>query len=69
MQTPRGFVEFPGTFALDRELIVITVPWSSIGNIERGEASVFVDRSDASTEPVRYSEDFLPESDRIAFTR
>jgi hypothetical protein len=32
LQTPKGFVRFPGTFALSGARVVFTVPWSSLGS-------------------------------------
>jgi hypothetical protein len=69
LQTPQGFVEFPGTFQQVRDGFVVTVPWRSLGDMRRGSASLFADYSDASRTPARSSEDFLPEEDRLPFAR
>jgi hypothetical protein len=43
LQTPKGFVKYPGTFALSGATLVFTVPWSSIGNRTAGAFSAFAD--------------------------
>ena len=43
LDTPRGFVQYPGTFGLGGNRIVFTVPWSSVGNPNDGRFSGFVD--------------------------
>lgn len=45
LQTPNGFVDFPGTFAVRGRRLQVVVPWSSLGGREEAEASVFVDWS------------------------
>lgn len=52
LDTPKGFVHFPGTFALGGARLVFTVPWSSVGNPQTGRTSGFADwtqRSSAAT--------------------
>jgi hypothetical protein len=43
LDTPRGFVRYPGTFGLGGNRLVFTVPWSSVGNPSEGRFSGFVD--------------------------
>jgi hypothetical protein len=43
LQTPRGFVRYPGTFGLGGNRLVWTVPLSSVGNPTVGRFSAFVD--------------------------
>lgn len=43
LETPQGFVRYPGTFALGGDRIVFTVPWSSLGGPSRGYVSAFAD--------------------------
>jgi hypothetical protein len=45
LQTPDGFVDFPGTFAVERRTLHVTVPWQAVGGRERAEVSVFADWS------------------------
>jgi len=52
LDTPKGFVHYPGTFALGGSTLVFTVPWSSVGNPTNGRTSAFADwtrRSSAAT--------------------
>jgi len=43
LQTPDGFVDFPGTFTVRGRTLQVAVPWSAVGGREDAEASVFVD--------------------------
>lgn len=43
LQTPRGFVRYPGAFALGGNRLVFTVPLSSVGSPTAGRFSAFVD--------------------------
>ena len=43
LQTPRGFVRYPGTFGLTGAQLVFTVPWSSVGSRTSGAFSAFAD--------------------------
>lgn len=43
LDTPKGFVRYPGTFALGADRVVFTVPWSSLGGPQRGYLSAFAD--------------------------
>jgi hypothetical protein len=43
LQTPKGFVRYPGTFGLTGATLVFTVPWSSIGGRTSGALSAFAD--------------------------
>lgn len=43
LDTPRGFVRYPGTFAVGGTRIVFTVPWSALGGRSRGYVSAFAD--------------------------
>jgi hypothetical protein len=45
LQTPRGFVDFPGTFAVTGPTLEVVVPWSAVGGRSGGEVSVFADWS------------------------
>jgi hypothetical protein len=69
LQTPDGFIDFPGTFYKAEDGFVVTLPWSSLGDMRRGFVSGFADHSSASSTPAGSSEDFVPESDRLRFER
>jgi hypothetical protein len=43
LQTPRGFVRYPGTFAISGSQVVLTVPWASLGSRTSGAFSAFAD--------------------------
>jgi len=45
LQTPDGFVDYPGTFAVEGRTLTAVVPWHAVGGREEAEASVFVDWS------------------------
>jgi hypothetical protein len=45
LQTPGGFVDFPGTFAVDGRTLSIVVPWSAVGGRDGADVSAFVDWS------------------------
>ncbi|HSE10419.1 MAG TPA: hypothetical protein VLB29_17290 [Nocardioidaceae bacterium] len=45
LQTPQGFVDFPGTFEVEGRLLQVVVPWSAVGGREAAEVSVFIDWS------------------------
>ncbi len=45
LQTPDGFVEFPGTFAVRGRTFEVAVPWTAIGGREDAKASAFIDWS------------------------
>lgn len=46
LQTPRGFVEFPGALAVDGRTLVAVLPWASIGGRQDAQVSAFSDWSD-----------------------
>jgi hypothetical protein len=45
LQTPDGFVRFPGHFGLSGRTLRVTVPWEALGGREDAEVSVFADWS------------------------
>jgi hypothetical protein len=62
LDTPRGFVRYPGTFALGGRTLVFTVPWSSVGNPQSGRTSAFADWTQRSSAPTGNpsSNDYVP---------
>jgi hypothetical protein len=48
LQTPRGFVRYPGTVAVDGPVLTTTVPWAALGGRRGVEVSAFVDWSDGT---------------------
>jgi hypothetical protein len=49
LQTPRGFVAFPGTLRVGDRSLVLEVPWSSIGGRSAFELGTFADWSREGT--------------------
>jgi len=47
LQTPDGFVEFPGSFDLEGRTFSVSLPWSSLGGRRQAQVSVFADWSAA----------------------
>jgi hypothetical protein len=43
LQTPAGFVEYPGAFHLGGDTVQFEVPWSDLGGNPTGSAGAFVD--------------------------
>jgi hypothetical protein len=48
LQTPRGFVRYPGTVRIDGQMLVTEIPWSSLGGRSGAQVSAFADWSDAA---------------------
>ena len=48
LQTPRGFVSYPGTLTVDGRMLVAVVPWSALGGRGGGQVSAFADWSDGA---------------------
>lgn len=46
LQTPRGFVRYPGTVSVDGPMLVTVIPWSSLGGRAGAQVSAFADWSD-----------------------
>jgi hypothetical protein len=45
LQTPDGFVDFPGTFSVHGRTLDVVVPWSAVGGREDAQVGVFSDWS------------------------
>lgn len=43
LQTPSGFVKYPGTFAVEGPTVTFSLPWSAIGGRTAARTSVFLD--------------------------
>ncbi len=43
LSTPKGFVRYPGRFALGGATLVFTVPWSAVGGRRDGQFKAFAD--------------------------
>jgi hypothetical protein len=71
LQTPKGFVRYPGQFALGGGRLVFTVPWSAIGAPRSGRFSAFVDwtRRSSSVTGNQGSNDYAPALGTSAYSR
>ncbi|HLN77628.1 MAG TPA: hypothetical protein VK204_11330 [Nocardioidaceae bacterium] len=45
LQTPDGFVDFPGTFSVHGRTLDVVVPWTAVGGRENAQVGVFSDWS------------------------
>lgn len=62
LQTPDGFVRFPGSFTLDGRRLIVDIPWSGLGGPRPGEVSVFADWAKGSGPVGPSSQDTTPDS-------
>jgi len=60
LQTPDGFVKFPGTFAVTGRHLVVTLPWSAVGGREDADVSAFIDWSSGTRRLSTDGTDKLP---------
>lgn len=68
LQTPRGFVRFPGTLTLERSNLVVELPWPSLGGRKPGRVAVFVDWSEGSDTLGSSSQDRAPDTGTRLFS-
>jgi len=71
LDTPKGFVRYPGTFGLGGNRIVFTVPWAAVGSPTRGRYSAFVDWSQRSSGLTgnKASNDYTPAVGTASYAR
>lgn len=69
LQTPKGFVRYPGTFGIGGRRLVFTVPWSALGGPRSGYFSAFADWTRSATPANLAGEDHAPNLGSAAFTR
>lgn len=70
LQTPKGFVRFPGRFGIGGRRLEFVVPWSAIGSpSSRGYFSAFADWSRDEAPVNRFGEDHVPNLGKASFTR
>lgn len=60
LQTPDGFVEYPGTFSMGGARLVFEVPWTSVGGRRGFATAAFADWSDAARTLTRDGQDAAP---------
>jgi hypothetical protein len=69
LQTPKGFVRYPGTFGVGGRRLEFTVPWSSIGSPASGRFSAFADWTRDASPANQSGEDHAPNLGTASFTR
>ncbi len=67
LQTPQGFVEYPGELRMGGTRIVFDVPWHSVGQTGHGRFRAFADWSMSNGVPRPASEDFAPDGGTAEF--
>ena len=68
LQTPDGFVKYPGTFGVGGSRLVFTVPWSALGAPRSGAFSAFADWTRSATTNLA-GEDHAPDLGSAPFSR
>jgi hypothetical protein len=66
LDTPDGFVQYPGTFAVGGRAIQFVVPWSALGGAQGADVSAFVDWSEEGDLLNAASSDLVPDEGRVA---
>jgi hypothetical protein len=69
LHTPKGFVRYPGTFALTDQGLVFTVPWRSLGDSSAGRFSAFADWTQRATTGNQAGNDRAPLLGNTAYAR
>lgn len=70
LETPEGFVRYPGRFLLAGSRMTWELPWSAVGDLARGEFRAFADWSGPGVAVVnKVSQDWVPDSGRSGFRR
>jgi hypothetical protein len=69
LHTPKGFVRYPGSFALGNTSLSWTVPWSSLGGPSSGRFSAFCDWTQRRTTGNAAGNDRAPLLGNTAYTR
>jgi hypothetical protein len=69
LQTPKGFVKYPGTFGVGGNRLVFTVPWSAVGSPSAGAFSAFADWTRDATPVNLAGEDVAPDLGNAAYRR
>ena len=66
LQTPDGFVQYPGTFAVGGRVLQFVVPWSALGGAKPVDVSTFVDWSEKRDLLIAVGNDRVPDDGRVA---
>jgi hypothetical protein len=67
LDTPKGFVRYPGTFQIGGARLVFTVPWASLGGMRTGYASTFMDWDKDGVVVNQVGGDHMPNSGRLRY--
>lgn len=67
LDTPKGFVKYPGTFQIGGARLVFAVPWSSLGGLRSGHARTFMDWDRAGVVLKDVGQDGVPDSGRFRY--
>jgi hypothetical protein len=67
LDTPSGFVRYPGEFGIGGSTFVFTVPWSALGGITRGSAAAFMDWDRKGIVLNETAHDRLPDEGRFSY--
>lgn len=67
LQTPDGFVDYPGSFAIGGRRLAVEVPWSSVGGERGADVGVFSDWSAEATPLNRSGSDRAPDRGTTRF--
>jgi len=68
LDTPKGFVRYPGAFQIGGTSLVFTVPWSSLGNMRSGYARTFMDWDKEGVVLNQTAEDHAPDTGKLRYT-
>ena len=69
LHTPKGFVRYPGTFALTGDGLTFTVPWRALGGANAGRFSAFADWTQRRTTGNAAGNDRAPLLGNTAYRR
>lgn len=68
LDTPNGFIDYPGTFQLGQARMVFELPWASVGDLKGSGFAAFADWSRSALVP-EASEDHAPDRGHSSFSR
>lgn len=69
LHTPKGLVDYPGSFQLGANRIVFTLRWSSLGNLAGSRFRAFLDWDRQRPVLNQAGEDRAPDTGRASFAR
>ena len=69
LQTPEGFVAYPGTFSRGGSRLELRVPWTAVGDPAEAEVRTFLDWSKRALVTNLVARDDVPDRGRVAVRR